>query len=529
MDSKKRSDDDGPTDELLLGGSKPTRRFGRLDPTELLPGRILVVEDDALQGRMMVEAIRRLGEDWKIVHVCTAKDCLTVLESTTFAAVVIDLVLPDASGMDILREIRSRGWGVATVLVTAHGSEQIAVEALRLGVSDYVKKEEGYLDHLTQAVARTVTEYRQRLRKQSSYSRLRVELARRTHGSLLDSFAAPIVHDIKSPLTYITAAGEFLDSGIGRNMEPKQLSRLVLKGARAIRQLVDRLLKFARQEGEERVSLDLATFLAGLVDTESENLELQNVRLTKELCAGPVLVTAGPSSMEQVFLNLIANASECLGICSGGGQIVVALTQEESHAVARVRDSGPGIPPDVLPRLFVPFSTFGKGGRGTGLGLSIIAGIVWEHGGRIAAENLPDGGACFTVRLPLKGHGPVALVLEDESYVQDLMRTHLDALGVRMDLHADGTEVLAKLDGGKWDIVILDLRTPGASGVEVLEAMVKRRPDLMNRTMVVSGGLEDRTLQELVLTHPVPCLPKPYTVEEFNDVVLFLLRASSSR
>ncbi|MBI4862809.1 MAG: response regulator [Candidatus Riflebacteria bacterium] len=497
-------------------------------PSDLLPGRVLLVEDDDLQAKLMAESIRTLGQGWSTIRVPTAKECLQTLENMTFAVALIDLQLPDASGLDILRQIRERGWSLATVLVTAHGSEQVAVEALRLGVSDYLKKEEGYLKTLPDVVSRTVKDFRQRLRKLSAYSRLKVELTRRTHRNLLDSYTAPIVHDIKSPLTYITVMAEVLQMGGITSVNPQEAARVILKGTKAIGQLVDRLLKFARQEVEDRISLDLTQFLSQMAQSESQHLKVQNVRLVAELPAAPTVVKAARGGLEQVFLNLVANASECLILSAGGGQISLGLTQEDNHGVVTVSDNGPGIPEEALPHLFKAFSTYGKTGRGTGLGLSIVAGIVWEHGGQIKAENLPAGGARFTVRLPLERRGPVALVLEDEPNVQELVITQLEALGVRAETFIDGADVLAALEGGKWELVILDLRTPGVSGIDVFQAMVQKRPDLVGRTMVVSGSIEDRALQELLATHPVPCLPKPYSVSDFNNVVRLLLRASGS-
>ena len=109
------------------------------------------------------------------------------------------------------------------------------------------------------------------------------------------------------------------------------------------------------------------------------------------------------------------------------------------------------------------------------------------------------------------------------------MCAQLASLGVRAEPHTDGETILPLLEHGKWDLVILDLRTPGVSGFDVFQAILERRPDLVGRTMVVSGGIKDRALQDLLMATPVPCLPKPYSVEEFADVVLLLLRSSRSR
>jgi signal transduction histidine kinase len=114
-------------------------------------------------------------------------------------------------------------------------------------------------------------------------------------------------------------------------------------------------------------------------------------------------VKADPLLIQQALLNIVLNAEQAVG---GGGRIEshTTLVEEdgERQVVVRIRDTGPGIPPEAMPRLFEPFYTTKEVGQGTGLGLAITYGIIQEHGGQIAASNHPDGGAVFTVRLPVE-------------------------------------------------------------------------------------------------------------------------------
>jgi signal transduction histidine kinase len=110
-------------------------------------------------------------------------------------------------------------------------------------------------------------------------------------------------------------------------------------------------------------------------------------------------VQSDPLLLHQVFLNMVMNAEHALQAV-GGGRIEVSTSSVGDRIVGSVRDTGPGIPPDVLSRIFEPFYTTKDVGKGTGLGLAIAYGIVQEHGGHISAANHPDGGAIFTVELP---------------------------------------------------------------------------------------------------------------------------------
>jgi two-component system sensor histidine kinase HupT/HoxJ len=112
-------------------------------------------------------------------------------------------------------------------------------------------------------------------------------------------------------------------------------------------------------------------------------------------------VKIDPLLLHQALLNIVMNAEQAVG-ASGGGRIEVttALAASGAGIVVTIRDTGGGIPPEALSRIFEPFYTTKEVGKGTGLGLAIAYGIVQEHGGRIAAANHPDGGAVFTVELP---------------------------------------------------------------------------------------------------------------------------------
>ena len=122
------------------------------------------------------------------------------------------------------------------------------------------------------------------------------------------------------------------------------------------------------------------------------------------------LVKADPSQLEQVFLNLITNAEYAIHETRKAGTLTIATSTGLDHAdgktvVIEFSDTGAGIPENVFPKLFNPFFTTKGVGKGTGLGLSVSYGIIKEHGGEISAGNRKEGGAVFTIKLPVRGGG----------------------------------------------------------------------------------------------------------------------------
>jgi len=111
-------------------------------------------------------------------------------------------------------------------------------------------------------------------------------------------------------------------------------------------------------------------------------------------------VWADENQMQQVLLNLVQNAHQAMARQEGERVLTVRLRPRDRHVAIEVLDNGPGIPPHLLSRIFDPFFTTKPPGEGSGLGLSVSYGIVGQHGGRLYAENRPEGGAMFVVELP---------------------------------------------------------------------------------------------------------------------------------
>jgi len=143
--------------------------------------------------------------------------------------------------------------------------------------------------------------------------------------------------------------------------------------------------------------------LQKIVALRQESWRSQGIELVRHYNEKLPRVQSDVLLLHQVFLNVVMNAEQALAAAGGPGRIEIRTTAsaEGDRIIATIRDTGRGIPPDSLIRIFEPFFTTKDVGKGTGLGLAIAYGIVQEHGGQIAAANHPDGGAVFTVELPI--------------------------------------------------------------------------------------------------------------------------------
>ena len=230
-----------------------------------------------------------------------------------------------------------------------------------------------------------------------SVLRTRRELAHAEKLAAVGRFVAGVAHEINNPLQGIIGHLDLLASGelpprIRRDL--RQVAREADRAARIVRSL----LVFGASRRLERRPVAVAGLVGRAVALRRRAMQSAGVAVRRELEPGLPKVNGDLPLLLQALLNLLLNAEQALG---GPGEICIAAARADPGMVRlSVRDSGPGIPADVLPRLFEPFFTTKPVGAGTGLGLPIVYGIVQEHGGKIWAGNAREGGAIITLTLP---------------------------------------------------------------------------------------------------------------------------------
>ena len=180
-----------------------------------------------------------------------------------------------------------------------------------------------------------------------------------------------------------------------------ELVEIVTQGLDRTQRLVGDLRDFASPGDDRRTDVDLARGLQTTAQLVKHTLREAGVELQMEVPEGLPFVEGDARALNQVFLNLLKNAAEALH--GRGGAVCVSASSEGGSVLVQVRDDGPGIAADLLPKLFEPFYSTKQAGRGTGLGLSISRRVVADHGGTIEVSSEPGEGTTFVVTLPLQG------------------------------------------------------------------------------------------------------------------------------
>ncbi len=216
----------------------------------------------------------------------------------------------------------------------------------------------------------------------------------------LGLLAAGVAHEVNTPLTGISSYTQMLLEGADPENPQTQLLEKIEKQTFRAARIVNGLLNLSRPataDAAERQPVDLNVVVGDVLSLLEHQFEKSSIKVRRELSATPVMVTGFEFKLQQVFLNLFLNARDAM---PSGGWLTIATRREGNEVVADVSDTGTGIAPELLARIYDPFFTTKAIGQGTGLGLSITYGIVREHDATIHCESAAGTGTRFTLRFP---------------------------------------------------------------------------------------------------------------------------------
>lgn len=369
---------------------------------------------------------------------------------------------------------------------------------------------------------------------------LRLRLMHSEKMTVMSELIGGVAHELTNPLTGLIGYAQLLLDAPCDARVHRSLSRIHDEATRCHR-IVQNLLGFARDRHTDLRAVQVNEVLAATVELRAYAMRVDNIWVVKDLQSGLPSVKADPHQLQQVFMNLIANAHQALVATGKGGVVTIATRRHGKDVEVRIADNGPGIAPEHLSRIFEPFFTT-KAEEGTGLGLALCKGIVEKHDGRIAVSSQPGVGTVFTLDLPaIGGAGAVAtassprrsllpeaigveqprrvLVVDDEDTIREFLEEILLARGHQVATAANGTLALARIRAGHYDAVITDLRMPAMNGRELYEALVQEYPDLARRVIFATGDLVARQTTEFLQSTGNPFLEKPFSIRSLVEAL----------
>lgn len=509
---------------------------------------ILLLEDNLADAKLVTRRLRGVYEVMRVTKLSEAFE-----ETGPFAAILLDLGLPDADGLEAVAALRTRFAEAAIVVLTGLDDDRIAHEAVREGAQDYLVKDDVSSASLVRSIRYAIE------RKTSEVLRNRLYHSDRL--ASVGQLAAGVAHEINNPSSFllnnaehgISLVSELTQSVRSTEMpdeasRAKMLARLQdlremfadnLEGIRRIQSVVGELSSFSRmEEGDiELLQLnDLITVACNLTRNEVRHHAETRV-LLGELPTFP----GHRGRITQVLVNLIINAAHAIESVPRDQHTISLISRFDEgteEVVMEVHDTGCGIAPESQSRIFEPFFTTKAAHRGTGLGLSLCSDMVRRHGGRIDVQSQVGAGAVFSVHLPIHNDlvpHPVRststrphvrnkqalriLIIDDEAAVRRgltriLRREH------QVTECTEGQQALLILqEDPTFDVLICDLMMPGLDGVAFYAELKAKFPVLTKRIIFLSGGAVTERARNFVLEEKVLLLSKPVSTDELEAAI----------
>ncbi len=357
--------------------------------------------------------------------------------------------------------------------------------------------------------------------------------------------AGGVAHDFNNMLVAIIGGAELMRGFIQDDPDKLQYLDMILNAAGRASDLTRKLLTFSRKHPAETRPIDVNQPIREALALIERTID-PRVTLEVSLLEGPIEILGDQSQLQNAVLNLLINATHAV---PGGGLISVTTALADLDMAAcqatgfsiepgryveiEVRDTGCGIPPENLHRIFEPFFSTKDPSQGTGLGLSTVFGAVERHGGAITVYSEPGNGTSVRVLLPttertmeeeaaegevLEGSGRL-LVVDDEPTVRTVAVRILESLGYEVTSAENGREALEifAANGGRFDLVILDMIMPEMNGRDCFKALRKMRPDL--RVLLSSGFSREEDVADMRSEGLAGFIHKPFRAAELGKAV----------
>ena len=376
----------------------------------------------------------------------------------------------------------------------------------------------------------------------------------------IGTLAGGIAHDFNNLLTVINGHAEMVLMQLDESHRArKSMQRIMTSGNRA-KDLTAKLLAFSRRQYHQAKALNVNETLESFKNMVQGLLD-DHVELEFMLAKDTAPINADPNQLEQILYNLTMNANDALAEVKDGKERSISIqsrmaskTEVQSvleadmpkgdYVVITVNDTGVGIEPDALPKIFDPFFSTKEKGRGTGLGLATVYGIIKQNHGNIVIDSTPGQGTSVKVfwpvsrekleekktpvEKPIQGGQETILLVEDDKEVREFNSSVLRNLGYNIIEADNGKSALAVYEESdkKIDLVLTDVIMPIMNGKELAQQL--REKDRQIKIIFMSGYTDDQLSDRGDLLKDISFIQKPFSIKRLDGEIRSVLKPSSS-
>jgi two-component system, cell cycle sensor histidine kinase and response regulator CckA len=518
------------------------------------PLRLLHLEDDPVDAELITTTLIEGGIPCQSQLVDTRQAFVAALKEGRMDLILADYSIPGFDGMTALILARQHRPDVPFLFVSATIGEELAIDAMHQGATDYVLKQR--LGRLVPSVQRALRELDDRAERKRAEEALRQSEKQFRQSQKMEAvgrLAGGIAHDFNNLLTVIMGYSQILLTELGPQHPLREKIEETLKAGGKAASLIRQLLTFSSKQSTDPKILSLNTAVTSL-ENMLRRLIGEDVQFVIKLDPKNGRLRADQTQLEQVLVNLVVNARDAM---PKGGTITIETAQVEltrspvyhiaplqpgSYVRLAVSDTGCGMDLKTQSHIFEPFFTTKEEGKGTGLGLSTVYGIVTQCGGAIDVTSRVGHGTRFDLYFPsiesdIQTTTPtqpsgrpqrgteMILLAEDEPSVRTLVRDELRKLGYKVVEAKNGVEacLLATQQAESFQLLLTDVVMPGMGGRELAQHLSVINPEL--RTLFMSGYMDDVGIMAGQEEGTTSFLQKPFTPEVLASSVRNLLDA----
>jgi two-component system, cell cycle sensor histidine kinase and response regulator CckA len=507
--------------------------------------KILHLEDDAHDAELLRVQFLSEWPDCEVQVVSTEQQFIDGLNAAP-DLILSDFNMPTFSGRDALKIAKAKVPGTPFVFLSGTIGEDRAIEALHAGAADYVLKDRP--KRLVPAMKRALKEARlARERKAAEAQMLRVQRLEN-----IGMLAAGIAHDFNNVLAPVVMAVPLLRTKCAGDEAARKILNSVESSVDRGASLVKQILGFSQGVTGEPQLVQPRHLIRELLSVMRQTFP-RNIRIEDNTASDLWSVKANPTQLHQVLLNLAVNARDAM---PQGGTLTMRAENRQIDSVAaasipgaaagsyvrlEVADTGTGIPPAIVGKIWDPFFTTKGEGKGTGLGLATVRGIVHNHGGVATVHTRLGQGTTFEILLPAaacdatgeatripneipRGNGELVVVVDDDSSVRDVIAATLTTAGYKVLAAADGAEAVALIAPRNLEVRLLvtDLEMPNLDGAALVKVVRSLNPSI--RVLAVSGV----PAASVAGRRPeAPFLAKPFSAESLLSTIQELLHQAA--
>lgn len=405
--------------------------------------KILIVDDDDDDAFIIEDLVREYWTDPAPVidRAKSQKEAIQQLEAVTYDIGLCDYRLGEGNGIGLLRTLRSKEITVPIIVLTGQGDQEIAVEAMKSGATDYLTKGNLTSESLTKSIRHAIqfhkeAERRKHTEEMLKKSHLELTVAHKELQASLNKLttaqnqilrseklagvgrlAAGVCHEILNPLNIISGHTQALQMERGEDRNLQEDLGSISEEIHRIEKIISGLLKFSRKRDVDLKNADINAELESVLSIVEGEMGLEGIEVVREFSPDLPKLLLDADRMRQVFLNIANNAKYAM---QGGGKFTVRTelcdtmnssfsdfetnpADQEKDRTLKISfsDTGTGIKKEHLDQIFDPFFTTKPEDKGTGLGLSVCHSIIEKHGGILEAESDGKNGTTFIIELPL--------------------------------------------------------------------------------------------------------------------------------